>query len=156
MFYEDYRVGQTADLGTRTFGREGILAFGQAYDPRVLERAETNARRADATRLAASGLHVACEAMRAIIDWRNGVQREKSARAELPPRFGLSPGLKALRWPNPVFEGDVVAFTMTTVGLRETKKPHLGLLTNEIRGVNQDGVETLSFTSVVLVARRNL
>jgi acyl dehydratase len=147
MFYEDYRIGQIADLGTRTFGRGGIIAFARAYDPRVLTRA-------GATRLAASGLHVACEAMRAIIDWRDGVQQEEAARGEPAARFGLSPGLKALRWPNPVFEGDIVAFAMTAVGLRETRKPHLGLLTNQVRGLNQDGLETLSFTSVVLVARR--
>lgn len=155
MYYEDYRIGQTADLGSRTFARDAILAFARAYDPRVLARAETGAGEADATRIIASGLHVACEAMRAIIDWREGAQRERSARGEPPPPFGLSPGLKGLRWPNPVFEGDVVTFTMTTVGLRETRKPHLGLLTNQISGVNQRALETLSFTSMVLVARRN-
>jgi len=150
MFYEDYRVGQSAHLGARAFTRDAILAFGRAYDPRVLARAE-----AGGTKLAASGLHVACEAMRAIIDWRDRVQREKIARGEPRPPFGLSPGLKALRWPHPVYEGDSVAFTLTTVALRETRKPHLGLLTNKVIGVNEDGVETLSFTSMVLVARRS-
>ena len=151
MYYEDYRVGQIARLGTRAFSREAILAFGRAYDPRVLVRAE-----AGAARLAASGLHVACEAMRAIIDWREGVQRERIAHGEPRPPFGLSPGLRALRWPHPVYEDDSVAFTLTTVGLRETRKPHLGLLTNEVVGLNEDGVETLSFTSMVLVPRRDI
>jgi hypothetical protein len=29
MFYEDFRIGQSADLGETTFSREAILAYGQ-------------------------------------------------------------------------------------------------------------------------------
>jgi acyl dehydratase len=149
MFYEDFRIGQTADLGRATFSREAILAYGRRFDPRILARAVEG--RAP---LAASGLHVAAAGMRRLIDARNALRAEMAARGEALPELGVSPGFKDMRWPRPVHEGDIVFYAMETASKRETSKPKWGLVGNRFRGVNQRGEEVLSFSSVVLVARR--
>ena len=149
MFYEDFRIGQTAELGQATFSREAILAYGRRFDPRILARAVKGG-----APLAASGLHVAAAGMRRLIDARNALRAEMAARGEPLPELGVSPGFKDMRWLRPVHEGDIVSYAIETVSKRETSKPKWGLVGNRFRGVNQRGEEVLTFSSVVLVARR--
>jgi acyl dehydratase len=149
MFYEDFRVGQPADFGSATFSREAILAYGRRFDPRIAAPAA-----ARSGPVAASGLHVAAAAMRKLVDTRNALRAAMAARRESLPELGVSPGFREMRWPHPVYEGDVVAYSMETVSKRETSKAKWGLIGNRFRGVNQRGEEVLVFSSVVLVARR--
>ena len=44
MFYEDFSIGQSADLGFATFSREAILAYGRRFDPRIFARAAERER----------------------------------------------------------------------------------------------------------------
>ena len=37
MFYEDILIGQSANLGQTEFSREAILAYGEPFDPRIVE-----------------------------------------------------------------------------------------------------------------------
>lgn len=150
MFYEDIRIGQSAELGQTTFSREAILAYGRLFDPRIVARAAEG--RAP---LAASGLHVAGAGMRRLVDARTSLRAAMAERGDTLPELGVSPGLKGMRWPRPVHEGDTVAYSMETVSRRETSKPKWGLIGNIFRGVNQRGEEVLVFSSVVLVARRS-
>ena len=149
MFYEDFRVGQSASLGEATFSREAILAYGRLFDPRIAAAAA----RGDAP-LAASGLHVAATGMRRLVDERRALRAAMAERGETLPELGVSPGFKSMRWPHPVREGDTVAYSMETASKRETSRPKWGLVGNTFRGVNQRGEEVLVFSSVVLVARR--
>lgn len=148
MFYEDFRIGRSADLGRTIFSREAILAYGRRFDPRILRAAERGAP------LVASGLHVAAAGMRRLVEARNALRSEMVARGEALPELGVSPGLKDLRWVRPVREGDAVLYSIETFSKRETSKPKWGLVGNSFRGVNQRGEEVLVFSSVVLVARR--
>ena len=148
MFYEDFRIGQSASLGEATFSREAIEAFGRLFDPRIAAAA-----RGDAP-LAASGLHVAAAGMRRLVDSRSALRAAMAGRGETLPEPGVSPGFKAMRWPRPVHEGDTVSYSMETVSKRETSRPKWGLIGNTFRGLNQRGEEVLVFSSLVLVARR--
>jgi acyl dehydratase len=149
MFYEDFRIGQTADLGEATFSREAILAYGRRFDPRIIASAAQ-----ERAPLAASGLHVAAAGMRLLVDARNALRAAMAARGEVLPEMGVSPGFKDMRWRRPVHEGDVVRYSMETVSKRETSKPKWGLVGSRFRGVNQRGEEVLVFSGMVLVARR--
>jgi acyl dehydratase len=149
MFYEDFPLGRTADLGSATFSREAILAYGRRFDPRVVARAAAGSEPA-----AASGLHVAAAAMRRLVDTRTALRAAMAARGEALPELGVSPGFTEMRWPHPVYVDDVVSYSMETVSKRETSKAKWGLVGNRFRGVNQRGEEVLVFLSVVLVARR--
>jgi acyl dehydratase len=149
MFYEDFRIGQSADLGSATFSREAILAYGRRFDPRIVARAA-----AGSAPVAASGLHVAAAAMRRLVETRSALRAAMTARGETLPELGVSPGFTEMRWPYPVHDGDVVHYSMETVSKRETSKAKWGLVGNRFRGVNQLGQEVLLFSSVVLVVRR--
>jgi acyl dehydratase len=149
MFYEDIRIGQSADLGSTTFSREAILAYGRRFDPRLVARAAEGDEP-----IAASGLHVAAQAMRRLVGTRNALRAAMAARGEASPELGVSPGFREMRWPNPVHEGDTVSYSMETLSKRETSKARWGLIGNRFLGVNQRSEEVLLFSSVVLVARR--
>lgn len=150
MFYEDFRIGQSADLGEAAFSREAILAYGRLFDPRIV--AEAAAGKAPLT---ASGLHVAAAGMRRLVEMLSSLRAAMAERGEVLPELGVSPGFKAMRWAHPVHEADIVSYSMETVSKRETSKPKWGLIGNHFRGVNQRGEEVLFFSSVVLVARRS-
>lgn len=149
MFYEDFRVGQSAALGEAEFSREAILAYGRRFDPRIVAKgAEGGAP------LTAAGLHVAAAGMRQLVDTRSALRSAMAERGETLPQLGVSPGFKGMRWPTPVREGDVVSYSIETVSKRETSKTKWGLVGNTFRGVNQRGEEVLIFLSAVLIARR--
>ncbi|HVP99100.1 MAG TPA: dehydratase [Roseiarcus sp.] len=150
MFYEDMTIGAVTELGSTRFTREAIVAYAEWFDPRVLAFA---AAREDGL-LVASGLHVASALMRRLVDTRTALRTEMAGRGEVLPELGVSPGFREMRWPRPVREGDVVRFVMTTVSKRETAKPPWGLVGSSFRGVNQRGEAVLTFSSVVLAARR--
>lgn len=55
----------------------------------------------------------------------------------------------------PVFAGDTLYAESTVLTKRESKsRPHQGIVTVSTRGVNQDGVEVMSFERTMLVYRR--
>ncbi len=149
MYYEDMPIGEATDLGSTTFSRESILAYGARFDPRVLAGAQSGEP------LKASGLHVASVAMRRLVEARNALRAFLAARGEILPEFGVSPGFRDMRWPHPVFEGDVISYSRETVSKRETSKPKWGLVGSLLRGVNQRGEVTLLFSGLVLALRRS-
>ena len=114
MYYEDMPIGEATDLGSTTFSRESIPAYGARFDPRVRAGAQSGEP------LKASGLHVASVAMRRLVEARNALRAFLAARGEILPEFGVSPGFRDMRWPHPVFEGDVISYSRETVSKRET------------------------------------
>lgn len=143
------RIGQATDFGSTAFTRASIVAYARQFDPRVLARGR------EGEALVASGLHVASAAMRRLIEVRGALRRAMAARSETMPELGVSPGFRDMHWPYPVREGDVVSFGAEIVSKRETSKALWGLVGNRFRGVNQRGQEVLTFSSLVLVARRS-
>ncbi len=63
-FFEDIRVGETADIGRHTFTAEDIKAFAARFDPQPFHVDEAAAARSHFGRLCASGWHTACVWMR--------------------------------------------------------------------------------------------
>ena len=149
MFYEDFRIGQSADLGSTTFSREAILAYGRRFDPRIVARAAR-----EASLSPPRGCMWRLTAMRRLVETRNALRAATAARGEALPELGVSPGFREMRWPHPVHEGDTVSYSMETLSKRETSKARWGLIGNRFLGVNQRSEEVLLFSSVVLVARR--
>ena len=93
--------------------------------------------------------------MRRLVEARNALRAFLAARGEILPEFGVSPGFRDMRWPHPVFEGDVISYSRETVSKRETSKPKWGLVGSLLRGVNQRGEVTLLFSGLVLALRRS-
>jgi len=153
-FYEDLVVGEENVLGSHEFTREAIIAFAKLYDPQLFHIDDAAGAASIYGSLVASGFHTACVYMRTIIDWRDARREAAVARGETVPALGVSPGVRDLRWPNPVRPGDVVTFSSKLESKRETKRPAWGLVGHHTRGVDQNGREVLSLHSLVFVARR--
>ena len=56
-FFEDIRVGETAEIGRHTFEAEEIKAFAARFDPQPFHLDEVAAERSHFGRLCASGWH---------------------------------------------------------------------------------------------------
>jgi acyl dehydratase len=153
-FYEDFVVGEENVLGSHEFTREAIVAFARAWDPQAFHLDEVAGKASIFGSLCASGWHTGCVAMRKIVDWRDAHRAASLARGENIPPLGVSPGVTNMRWPNPTRPGDVVTYHSRVTSKRETKRPQWGLVGIRTWGVNQDGLEAISFDSLVFSARK--
>ncbi len=153
-FFEDIVVGQNSVLGSHEFTREAIIAFARAWDPKPFHLDEAAVRASIFGSLCASGWHTGCVAMRLIVEARDRFRGERSRPGETLPPLGVSPGILKMRWPNPTRPGDVVTYASEVLGKRETKRPQWGLAHLRTFGINQNGLEAISFESHVFVGRR--
>lgn len=145
IYWEDLEVGTETEFGHYEVTREEVLEFAHKYDPQPFHIDDAAAARTHFARIAASGWHTAAMTMRVIVD---ALSRE--------PQSGLgSPGVDDLRWLRPVYPGD----TLTMRGLIVDKtpsrsKPEIGTIRTQTTVTNQDGVDVMRFTSIVLMQRR--
>ena len=153
-FYEDFVIGDETVIGSHRFTREEIVAFATKWDPQRFHVDEEAAKASIHGGLCASGWHTGCVAMRLIVDSRDAIRRQTLARGEAVPALGVSPGFTNMRWPNPTRPGDIVSYGSKVTSMRETKRPQWGLVGVRTTGVNQNGLEAISFDSLVFVARR--
>ena len=142
---EDLQVGAYIELGVESFTKENIVAFASLYDPQPFHMDEAAARASHFGALAASGWQTASLWMRNVVLMRDRVQRELNAQGIETPQGGPSPGFMHLRWPRPVFAGDVVTYATQIIETRRTSKPGWGLVFNHNTGVNQNGELVFEF-----------
>jgi acyl dehydratase len=154
VFFEDFEIGATIVLGAYKFEREAMIAFAQRYDPQPFHLDEIAAKTSIYGSLIASGWHTASAFMRCFVDWLDTQRRESAALGEAIPAVGVSPGISDLRWRAPVRIGDIVTYSTTILSKRAIQRSGWGLITRRNLGLNQQGVEVLSFTSMVMTARR--
>lgn len=155
VFFEDFQVGETIVLGAYRFERAAMIAFARLYDPQPFHLDEEAARNSIYGDLIASGWHTVSAFMRCFIDSIEGQRRELAARGEELPPVGVSPGVTDLHWLAPVRPGDTVTYSTTVLSKRSIHRPAWGMVTRRNVGVNQDGVEVVSCTSVVMTGRRS-
>ena len=72
------------------------------------------------------------------------------------PQAGLgSPGVDELRWIKPVYPGDTLTVHGSIVEKTPSRsKPQLGTIRTMTSVTNQDDVEVMRYTSIVLMQRR--
>lgn len=155
LFWEDQTVGRIRELGAHPFTREEILSFARRFDPQPFHVDEEAAKASIFGGLVASGLHTGGVFMRKLVAYIMAETAAGRARGETPPKLGVSPGFRDMRWPVPVRPGDVVTYRSEVVGSRETKRPGWGLTTIENRGLNQRGETAVIFVSSAFFARRD-
>lgn len=145
IFWEDLEVGTETEFGTYHVTREEVLEFARKYDPQPFHLSDEAAARTHFGRIAASGWHTAAMTMRVIVD---ALSRE--------PQAGLgSPGVDELRWLKPVYPGDTLTMRGRIVDKTPSRsKPELGTIRTQTTVTNQDEVDVMRFTSIVLMRRR--
>jgi acyl dehydratase len=137
LYFDDIVIGQRMDVGSYTFDKEGILAFGKKYDPQPFHTDEAAARKSHFGGLIASGWHTSAAFMGQLIRNRQKRQAEIVARGEKVPELGPSPGFTNLRWNAPVYAGDTLRFTCEIVNKRAVSRPGWGLVFIHNEGLNQ-------------------
>jgi acyl dehydratase len=154
-FFEDFRVGMRAELGSHTFTADEIKAFAREFDPQPFHVDEEAAARSHFGALIASGWHTAALCLRHIVDDRHRRQAELRRRGEPVARTGPSPGLRDVKWPKPVYVGDTISFATEIVELRDNpRRPDVGLRIARNTGANQRGELVYSVLSSTYIERR--
>ena len=145
IYFEDLELGEEETYGSVEVTREEVLAFARRYDPQPFHLSDEAAAKTHFGRIAASGWHTCAMTMAVIVEH---ISRRPQASLG-------SPGVDDLRWLKPVYPGD----TLTVHGQVMEKtpsrsKPDLGSFRTRTRVTNQDGVDVLTMTSIVLIRRR--
>jgi acyl dehydratase len=151
-YFEDFEIGEEAELGTYMFTAEEIVAFARQWDPQLFHIEADAASTGPFGSLCASGWHTACVWMKLYVAHNERV-REARMRAGLPtPPLGPSPGFSDLQWHRPVCPGDRLAYHCKVTSKRPlASRPGWGLVTMRNEAVNQDGEPTFAFTANVFV-----
>ena len=144
-YFDDIAVGDSTTFGHYDVTREEVLEFARKYDPQPFHLSDEEAAKTHFGRLAASGWHTCAMTMAVIA---RHVVEDKQA--------GLgSPGVDELRWLKPVYPGDRLTVRATIVEATPSRsKPHIGTIRSRTVVTNQDGIDVMSFTSIVMMLRR--
>ncbi len=155
-FFDDIRVGDRIEIGSHLFTAEEIKSFAAQYDPQPFHLDEKLGEASHFGALVASGWHTASIWMRKMVDYRKREADAMRRRGEDVPVIGPSPGFRQMRWLKPVFAGDTVTYTTEAIEVRASKtRPEWGLVRLQNVGINQHGVQILSFVSVAFIERRD-
>lgn len=143
-YFEDFRPGETIELGYRTVTEAEIIAFARDYDPQTFHIDPEAARHSAFGGIVASGWHTAALFMRLFVD---GALKESSALA--------SPGVDELRWLKPVRPGDRLSARITVIdAVPSRSKPDRGLVRHACEVANQHGETVMSMRTLALFGRR--
>jgi acyl dehydratase len=144
-YFEDFAVGEESVFGHYDVTREEVLEFARKYDPQPFHLSDEAAAKTHFGRLAASGWHT-CAMTMAVIARHVITDRQASLG---------SPGIDELRWLKPVYPGDRLTVRGRIVELIPSRsKPHIGVMRGDTTVTNQDEVEVMRFTSIVMLQRR--
>lgn len=148
MTLDEYvKIGRTIPLGSYQFTAEAIKRFARKYDPQPFHLDEEAARDSMFGALCASGWHTAATWMKLnMATGRDGWEGEGPA-----PQFGPSPGVKNLKWPKPVFAGETVSYSRTSLAHRPlASRPGWHALTGVAEAHDSTGAKVLQFDTAVL------
>src|SRR5687768_6824743 len=144
-YFDDVAVGDETVFGDYDVTREEVLEFARKYDPQPFHLSDEAAARTHFGRLSASGWHTCAMTMAVIA--RYVVDDEQAGLG--------SPGVDELRWLKPVYPGDRLTVRGEIVEtIPSRSKPHIGVIRTKNTISNQDGVDVMSFTSIVMMQRR--
>lgn len=143
LTYEDFTVGRVFELGTVTVDEEEMLEFSRRYDPQRFHLDPVAAKESVLGGLCASGWFTTSLWARLWVD-------EVAGRAAAQG----SPGISDLRWPVPVFPGDVLSARAAVTSARLSRsRPGLGLV--GIQAIMDRGATTVMRSdSIVMINTR--
>lgn len=149
---EFFRIGTTITLGSHTFEPEEIKAFARKYDPQIFHVDEEAASGSVLGGLCASGWHTAATWMKLNLETRMDAEAANWNGPGPVPEFGPSPGFKNLKWLKPVYAGETVTFSRTTLSHRPiASRPGWRMLSLSAEAFDSTGDKVLEFESAVLV-----
>ena len=144
LWWEDFPVGETAQLGSHTFTEDEIVAFARQFDPQPFHTDPAAARGSIYGGLIASGWHTCALAMRLMCE--SYINRTVSMG---------SPGVDNIRWLKPVRPGDTITFRRTVLEARPSNsRPGAGLIRSHWEALNQNGDVVMTMEGWGMLGRR--
>jgi acyl dehydratase len=146
IYFEDLEVGAETYFGSYDVTREEMLEFARKYDPQPFHLSDEDAAKTHFGRLAASGWHSTAMTMAVIA--RYVVEHEQAGLG--------SPGIDELRWRKPVYPGDTLHVHGRIIEKTASRsRPDMGSFRTEMTVTNQEDAPVMTFTSIVLIRRRD-
>jgi acyl dehydratase len=144
IWWEDFKVGEVAEMGRHTFTQEEIVAFARQFDPQPFHIDAAAAKGGPFDGLIASGWHTCSIGMRLMVE--SYVNDSKSLG---------SPGLDNIRWLSPVRPGDTITYTRVLLESRASaSRKDVGLVKSRWEAVNQKGELVLTMEGWGMFGRR--
>ena len=133
-YFEDYRVGESFELGSYAITESEIIEFATRYDPQPFHIDKRAAAESHFGGLVASGWMTAGALMKMLVD------------EFISPLSSMgSPGVDELRWLVPVRPGDRLRARVTILAARRSEsKPDRGSLHVLQEAINQNDEVVLS------------
>ncbi|MER2534276.1 MAG: MaoC family dehydratase [Rhizobiaceae bacterium] len=147
MTLDDYLdLGRRIELGSHRFTAQAIIDFARKYDPQPFHLDEAAARGSLLGGLCASGWHTASVWMK--LNLAHSAARSGDGSA---PVFGPSPGFRNMKWPMPVFAGETVSYSRTSLSHRAlASRPGWRLLSGLAEARDSTGAQVMEFETAVL------
>ena len=144
-YWEDFQIGERAELGRHTFTEDEIVEFGRRYDPQPFHVDVENARRSAFGGLIASGWQTCAIGMRLMVE------------GYISQTVSLgSPGIDSIRWLKPVRPGDTIAYRRIVLESRaSTTRKGVGLVKHRWEAVNQRGELVLTMEGWGMFGRKD-
>ncbi|OGB22840.1 MAG: dehydratase [Burkholderiales bacterium RIFCSPLOWO2_02_FULL_57_36] len=143
-YFEDFEIGKTIGVGSRTVTEEEIIAFASQFDPQPFHVDPEAAEQSMYGGIIASGWHTCSLMMRLMVD---GFLKEAASLG--------SPGVDEIRWLKPVRGGDTLIVTTTAVEAHPSKsKSDRGVVHTLWEAKNQRGETVATLKGMGMYLRR--
>lgn len=144
QYFEDFVPGEVITLGSYPVSSDEILDYANKWDPQPLHMDPEAAKSTPFGGLIACGTHVFAISVRLLVTQKT------------PVAVIAALGLDEVRFSHPVRPGDVLTLIRECLEVRPSKsKSYRGIVRNNIRLVNQNGEQVLSYIDTILVAKRS-
>lgn len=145
IYFEDFRVGETIEMGRRLVDRDEVIRFAKEFDPQPFHVDEAAAKESFFGSLIASGWHTVGMVMRMMCD------------SYLLDSASLgSPGVDNVKWLHPVRPGDTIRAMRTVLEARTSRsKPDVGIVKSRWEVYNQDEVLVMTMEGYGMFKVRN-
>jgi len=144
-YWEDFQIGERAELGRHTFTEEEIVEFARRYDPQPFHVDAESAKHSAFGGLIASGWQTCAVGMRLMVE------------GYISQTVSLgSPGIDSIRWLKPVRPGDTLAYSRIVLESRaSTTRKGVGLVKHRWEAVNQRGELVLTMEGWGMFGRKD-
>jgi acyl dehydratase len=144
-YLEDLQPGQTFRTGSIEIDEASIKRFAGEFDPQPFHLDEQAARESMFGGLAASGWHTAAVTMRLLVE------------SDFRPAGGVIGGsLDELRWPKPVWAGDMLRAEVEVLEVRRSRsRPERGFAKVRVTTLNQHDEPVQIYVGNLVVLSRD-
>ncbi len=144
-YWEDFKIGERAELGRHTFTEAEIVSFGEQYDPQPFHTDGAKAKESVFGGLIASGWQTCAVGMRLMVE---GYIKQTVSLG--------SPGIDNIRWLKPVRPGDTIAYRRIVLESRASAtRKGVGLVKHRWEAVNQRGELVLTMEGWGMFGRKD-